>query len=241
MDSLSNQIKEFEEQLETPRVLALSRIRLLEDGQRGFASLFLPLMRDSFHAWFDSLVSSLKKSGTPLSTTLETLIIFRVLRICSSIATFDSTLSEELGREGSHALLSRLLKYDASRFETEEDQDTVVELQDLAGETAAYSDSFPLRISPFQLEDLRNRLPLSFPVLPTHKESTNPEEDGGLLVLINQVTARQSAQKDVGFGKPCYRSKTCTRCLHRHFLTLNLPCSHVAISRRSIAMDSHKS
>jgi hypothetical protein len=207
MDSLSNQIKEFEEQLETPRVLALSRIRLLEDGQKGFASLFLPLMRDSFHAWFDSLASL--KSGTPLSSTLETLTIFRVLRICSSIATFDGTLSEELGREGSHALLSRLLKYDASRFETEEDQDTVVELQDLAGETAAYSDSFPLRISPFALDDLQNRLPLSFPVLPAHKESTtNPEEDGGLLVLINQVTARQSAQKDVGFGKPCYRSKT---------------------------------
>jgi hypothetical protein len=202
MDSLSNEIKEFEEQLETPRVLALSRIRLLEDGQKGFASLFLPLMRDSFHAWFDSLASL--KSGTPLSSTRETLIIFRVLSICSSIATFDGTLSEELGREGSHALLSRLLKYDASRFETEEDQDTVVELQDLAGETAAYSDSFPLRISPFGLEDLQNRLPLSFPVLPAHKEATtNPEKDGGLLVLINQVTARQSAQKDVGFGKPC--------------------------------------
>ena len=241
MDSLSNQIKEFEEQLETPRVLALpvSRIRLIEDGQKGFASLFLPLMRDSFHAWFDSLASL--KSRTPLSNTPETLIIFRVLRICSSIATFDGTLSEELGREGSHALLSRLLKYDASRFETEDDQDTLVELQDLAGETAAHADSFPLRISPFPLEDLQNRLPLSFLVLPAQKESTDPEEDGGLLVLINQVTARQSAQKDVGFGKPCYRSKLCIRCLNRHFLTSNLPYSHVAISRRSIAMGSHKS
>jgi hypothetical protein len=202
MDSLSNQIKEFEEQLETPRVLALFRIHLLEDGQKGFASLFLPLMRDSFHAWFDSLASL--KSGTPIANTLETLIVFRVLRICSSIAMFDDTLSEELGREGSHALLSRLLKYDSSRFETEEDQDTVVELQDLAGEAAAYSNSFPLRISPFPLEDLQNRLPLSFPVLPAHKEQTNPEEDSGLLVLINQVTARLSAQKDVGFGKLCH-------------------------------------
>jgi hypothetical protein len=216
MDSLSNQIKGFEEQLESPRVLAVSRIRMLEDGQKGFASLFLPLMRDSFHTWFDSLASL--KSGTPLSNTLETVTLFRVLRICSTIATFDDTLSEELGREGSHALLSRLLKYHGSRFETEEDQDTVVELQDLAGETAAYSISFPLRISPFPLEDLHNRLPLSFPVPPAHsestKESTNPEEDDGLLVLINQVTARQSAQKDVGFGKFCYRSKICVGCVY---------------------------
>jgi hypothetical protein len=140
-----------------------------------------------------------------LAEATETTTLLRVLRIYEKIAEMDGCLCQEIAREGSHVMLSKLIKLDGSSLETEEDQDTVLEVQDKACEIASMSKSFPLRVAPFAKDELSLRLPLSFDILsPTaddENESAKSEEQNGVLILINQVTARQSAQKDVGFGK----------------------------------------
>ena len=82
-----------------------------------------------------------------------------------------------------------------------------MEIQDLACEIAALSPSFPVRAAPFTVNELVARLPLSFnisPVITTDRESESQTLESKmteLTVLINEVKSRQTAQKDVGFGK----------------------------------------
>lgn len=154
----------------------------------------------------------------PLQTAPETKALFELLNLYKRLVEADSSLEEEASREGSHRSLSKIINFDSSRFEKESDQDVILDLQDIACEIAALSASFPVRIAPFTLEELRQRLPLSFwipPAVPTLAESSasSSSEDecktdskpgisqDGFTILINQVKSRQSAQKDVGFGK----------------------------------------
>jgi hypothetical protein len=179
----------------------------------------------------------------PLAQTTVYAKLLRVLNICSRIAERDYTLSEELGRQGSHALLKQLLSMDPAvvvspppvhRLEeaTLSDEEAVMELQDVAAGIAATFSSastvagkFPLPCSPFSLEDIRGRLPLSFAIVPIDGSATASMKritsdsslssilsgsnsvdslsvaDEATTVLINQVSnIRQSAQQDVGFG-----------------------------------------
>eukprot|EP00978_Attheya_sp_CCMP212_P027518 scaffold92173_cov48-Attheya_sp.AAC.4 len=147
--------------------------------------------------------------------TTETKTFHAALHLHLTLARLDPTLGEELGREGSHALISQLVRFDlesetVGRIELqEEDLDQVMELQDIACEIGSLSrGSFPLKYGPFTRDELINRLPLSFVIDPsetlsTAMESESPEEVHRYRqhILINQVTARQSAQEDVGFGK----------------------------------------
>jgi hypothetical protein len=147
--------------------------------------------------------------------TTETKTFHAALHLHLTLARLDPTLGEELGREGSHALISQLVRFDlesltVGRIELqEEDMDQVMELQDIACEIGSLSrGSFPLKYGPFTKDELINRLPLSFVIDPSETLSTAVESDPSEEVhryrqhiLINQVTARQSAQEDVGFGK----------------------------------------
>jgi predicted nicotinamide N-methyase len=122
--------------------------------------------------------------------------------------------------DGSHIFLSTLMKIDINsiiddnndndnnEIINEANQDTIIEIQDLAGEIASYSKSFPLRSSSLLMRtDLISRLPLVFticPIVPQFREEEvddcSDDDDGKITILINQVTSRrQSAQKDVGF------------------------------------------
>ena len=134
----------------------------------------------------------------------------RVLQLHTKVCQLDSTLAEELGREGSHAVLAKLIRFDlqsemdragfASFDMPEEDADAVMELQDLACEIGSMSGgSFPIKVAPFTREELRSRLPLRFScssVAGSHEELDCQQHQ----ILIHQVTARrQGAQEDVGF------------------------------------------
>jgi hypothetical protein len=151
--------------------------------------------------WY-GLIKSLSVS---LETTSETKHICQVLRIYKVIAENDESLNEEISREGAHAYLSKIIEFDATYFEEESDQDALMELQDLTCEIAALSPSFPVKAAPFTLEELRDRLPLSFLILPANTDDQEAkrerEREDQLTILINQVKIRQTAQKDVGFGK----------------------------------------
>lgn len=216
----------LQEAIQSSRDIALLRHKELENNDVGVAAKFVPLLQRAVDSWFNSLLTKQplaiatanpstaydnfdeeKKEETTVVTsnaecfavheTTETGELLQVLRLHVAIAQNDPTLAEELGREGSHILLSKLIRYDPMEHSNcEEDQDAVMELQDLACEiAAACSPSFPLRVSPYSLLELKQRLPLciSFSSAAIENDNNNAK------VLIRQVTSRQSAQEDVGF------------------------------------------
>jgi predicted nicotinamide N-methyase len=145
-----------------------------------------------------------------LSELNETIHLTRLLRIYRRISKLDPVLDEEIGKQGAHLSLSRLIKLDIYSIDccqcgdettNEANQDTIIEIQDLACEIAAFSKTFPVQASPFMREDLRARLPLVFTIRPVIGSENCGSRYGkdGVTILINQVTDRQSAQKDVGF------------------------------------------
>mmetsp|Transcript_9308 Transcript_9308/g.22860 ORF Transcript_9308/g.22860 Transcript_9308/m.22860 type:complete len:460 (-) Transcript_9308:29-1408(-) len=217
-------VTEIEDNLKSRNSLALYRIRLLNrdenlgDGDRrrseGFPSLFLGLLGQSVND-FIALVSIPQKHDDGeqndfLSKIAVTRTLTRILKIYRKISEFDPVLCEEIGKEGAHHFLSRIIKIDIFSIDfcqgtddivNEANQDTIIEIQDLAGEIAASANSFPLQASPYVHEELLERLPMTFKINPTarfNEYETGYDEDG-ITILINQVTDRQSAQKDVGF------------------------------------------
>jgi predicted nicotinamide N-methyase len=108
----------------------------------------------------------------------------------------DTTLSEELGREGLHMILTKIMRLDPNVFQAEEDQDTLIEIQDLAGEMAAIASTFPSLVAPFTNQEILDRLPLQFTISPVDKSQSRSAE---MTIFINQVKERQSSQADVGF------------------------------------------
>ena len=102
----------------------------------------------------------------------------------------------------------------------EQDEDLLTEIQDLACDIVHDSRiphlTFPVKVSPFTREELMNRLPLEFHVQSPYcnnessvgkkemKESSSIDNytiSERMSFLVQQVTDRQSAQEDVGFGK----------------------------------------
>lgn len=187
----------------------------------GLASLFVPVLQTSVQAFLsriqtykDQITTTVNSNQPPLAETTETEHLIRVLSAYCRMADFDATLEEELGRYGAHVCLSRLLKLDpitalSSSSSTEADQETIMEVQDLTCEIVAACavGSFPRKETPLTPEELRARLPLVFDI-PTAVGNDDDDNEGGhpsinnvksLQILIHQVTARQSAQKDVGF------------------------------------------
>lgn len=207
-------LNEIEENLNSQRSLALYRIRLLrrecddDNDVVGFAALFLPILRQSIVEFIALLKSATKNNGL-LSKADETVGILRLLTIYRKISEIDPVLDEEIGREGAHLFLSRIIKLDIFSIEccscndediNEANQDAIIEIQDLACEIAAYSKSFPLQAIPYIREDLLARLPLVFNIFPVLEAcDENEYKNDGVTVLVNQVPDRQSAQKDVGF------------------------------------------
>ena len=204
----------LEEAVTSSRQIALLRISLLK-GNNGFAAMFTPLLKNAFDSWLMPLEKlptrrdeeKKEKEGIQTDSLIgnmtETNILRRVLQVHVSVSRLDKSLGEELGREGTHAMLSRLIRYDGSSWEREEDQDIIMELQDLACQVAA-GGAFPLKVAPFAADELKCRLPLQFHIQPVHVSDAQREnciEQESRLVLINQITERQSAQEDVGFGK----------------------------------------
>jgi len=191
-----------EEAAKDPKGLVLLRIKLLEDKCPGLPSLFLPLVRQASGDWLH-LVRAIPHSADTATSFLardeKTAVIRRVLAICHRISLFDECLKEELDQEGLHVILSRIMKLDPSIFTTEDDQDSATEIQEMACEIASLSPSFPVRVAPFSRQELLDRLPLTFPILPVCEHTSVNGGKAAVTILINQVKSRQSSQADVGF------------------------------------------
>lgn len=214
----------IESKLESRRTMALYRIELLEqedasldgdDGDTvGLPAQFVKLLEEKAVPFFHSLENrdeSLNRATTAsladLATTKDMLF---VLSLYGRIAKLDVTLNDEVAMEGGHVLLSRLMKLDVTSIShTESEQDAIMEVQEMACEIAALSQCFPRRLTPLTRDELEQRLPLVFRFRLKTSECIqrygyqNPKQQNEtceeLVVLVNQVNARQSAQKDVGF------------------------------------------
>ena len=147
--------------------------------------------------------------------------IRRLLRIYHQWVLLDPVLSEELAHQGSHLSLTQLMQFSflSDHFHKEDNskiiekiEDCVQEIQDLAGTIAANSrPSFPLlSIQPFTTAFLYQRLPMKFEFrsravdrMPQPSVAEARTVQNEISILIHQITARQSAQVDVGFGMYC--------------------------------------
>mmetsp|Transcript_25896 Transcript_25896/g.26306 ORF Transcript_25896/g.26306 Transcript_25896/m.26306 type:complete len:306 (-) Transcript_25896:2076-2993(-) len=151
-----------------------------------------------------------------LAHTPQTKACIQILRLFFHITTNDPTLSEEMGKDGLHVILSRLVNCDLV-LDEEEDMDSLFEIQELACEIGNMnSSSFPMKKSPLCIQEKLDRLPLVFNLFP-FSESTVVQmkssvcyEDAGkkeeyltpreVSLIIDQVHIRQSDQDDVGYG-----------------------------------------
>jgi len=183
--TISNRLAALERETSTPRQIALLRIRvLLEEGVvGGLAATIVPLLRESCKSFTDALING--NDDDPLPISVAARVLRRVLELHLHLCQQDVVLGEELAREGSHILLSKFI---SSCFDNPDEaiQDVLMELQDLACEIATCARKFPVTAVP--CVDLKGRLPLVFQI------------DAKTQALIHQVTSRQSAQADVGFG-----------------------------------------
>jgi predicted nicotinamide N-methyase len=230
MALMDENLVSFERASTSRRQLALARSQYLEDDGVGFAALFVPVLKHALDSWLRAIATSVTKeeekkeqdathndNAACIPTLDETKTLQRVLRVHVAISQMDSTLSEELAREGSHALLQKLIIYDASVWPTEQDRDCIMELQDYCCQVAACTGgAFPLKVSPISVQEMQQRLPLSFHIHPI--DGTKSSSPSSPLVLINQVTTRQSAQKDVGFGKQSIQYQLEHTCSCSYFL-----------------------
>lgn len=186
----------IQQRVQSPRAICEWRHCLLAEGQAGFAASFVPLLEMVIDSWFASVQrkpwsnsrteSEEDKEDNICSVcdSRETKALSQALSIHVAISQKDPILAEEIGFQGSHMLLTKLIQYDASTY-PEQDQDAIMDLQDLACEIASTASSFPLKLAP--ISNLHERLPLCISFSPKHT------------LFIQQVTSRQSAQQDVGF------------------------------------------
>lgn len=210
-------IDDIEKKICTVRGISSLRHDLLKNTEdTGFAASFVPMLQEAVEQWLSSLkIQSTRlcdeenyvdkkhspSLGDQIQNTAETLCLHRLLGIHSTIATSDAILSEELGRQGSHLVLTKLIRLDVNKFHfCEDDQDAIMDLQDMACTVAASCPSFPLKFSPYTREELKSRLPLTLSFQVDNQSGISQYSDGKeVTVLIQQVTSRQGAQEDVGF------------------------------------------
>ena len=196
MKDLSLRLEEFE-RLENPISLVRFRIRLTEYNGPGLPSAFLSVIQEHSQPWIQMVTTLQGRIEIPLARQESTQWAHRALSICKRLCSMDATLSEELGREGLHVILTKIMRLDPNQFREEDDQDTMIEIQDLAGEMAAMASPFPSLVAPFTNQELIDRLPLIFTIQPVQNVSASAAET--MTILINQVKERQSSQADVGY------------------------------------------
>jgi hypothetical protein len=200
-------MKQFEACSLSPMEVVLERIRNLEGVGVGLASPLVDYLKLAIDRL---LVDDLRIRQSQLWNWDGVRELKRILQIHEKVSCMDSDLAEELARQGSHNQLLRLLRLNVfnsvgrqEASDAESYQDALVEIQDIAGEIASLGDrhNFPLPLSPFTREELRRRLPLMFcfdsKCSGSSKEITPCCAN---VVFTQQVTMRQSSQRDVGFG-----------------------------------------
>jgi hypothetical protein len=236
----------LERETVSPRQIALLRIRSLQqqqDNNNGLAATLIPVLTEAVSDFVAAVLTAATATTTSTEATDDASIsshekismtireahsmLRRVLQLHLHLVQQDPALGEELGRQGSHVQLAKVMHCSFQLITDDDDgitssssssepvEDLIMELQDIACEIAATSRHFPVQAVPFTVADLKARLPLVFEVAaaapPKHHHASSPPValeptskgvvmDHAVTVLIHQVSSRQSAQVDVGFG-----------------------------------------
>lgn len=191
----------WEQEAASPRQIALLRIQWLNQRNCGIAATLVPFLTRAVstlirNTTFTTSAASLRNNAHANEACKE---LRRILKLHLYLAQQDAVLAEELGRQGSHAQLIKVLQMHFNDS-SDGEQDCLFELQDIAGEIAAASrPHFPLVPHPLSVADVKARLPLVFEMGASSSKAFSDCEIR-ITVLIHQVTSRQSAQVDVGFG-----------------------------------------
>lgn len=111
----------------------------------------------------------------------------RDILLLSQIVSTDQTLAEEIVRHESFTILKKKMLVLADSISNDDDDDSIL-LHELLCGILAFQTKIPRTSSCFTPDELNARLPLHF----SFAENVN--------ILMHQVTDRQSAQSDVGFG-----------------------------------------
>ena len=198
----------------SPRAIAMTRCRLLKHDGVGLPSILHHALEESLQAFAALLLKDEDSSDASVHVLNDhfcTKALHTVLRIHLQCSQYDACLADELALQGTHLLIRRIIQWEPARKLSEQNIETMMELQDVACEIAALYKSFPRNRAPYPREVLVQRLPLSFRIQPMEKDNHardkvvaslhSSESHTEELVLIHQVEQRQSAQQDVGFGK----------------------------------------
>jgi len=193
------------EQCASPRQIALLRAR----WKGKLAVCFVSVLRDALAAYLLSTNDAKEEATQTPSTNLQNL--HRLVLLHWNWVRKDPILGDELGRQGSHAILAKWMKHCTDCLEIDDEDDNlparetmILDVQDKAYEIAALCRNFPMPTMPFTTEELQARLPLVFhtaasAAAPAGVSSSASHHCGTTTTLIQQVTSRQSAQDDVGF------------------------------------------
>jgi predicted nicotinamide N-methyase len=210
----TDEIATLEDQLSSPRRIALSRIdyarRSSDEVDGGLPALLVSLLSDAYNSSIhldgdtsDATMSDVQEFCS--DTSIESL--FRIISLLTKVSQLDNTLGEEISRAGSQAILKRLVdrikeyiticERATNQQPSEELLDKLMDYLDLACEL--YS-PMQTRGMPFTNEEIQFRLPLVYNLGPSVQEEEDGEQhDHPTTILISQVTVRQSSQGDVGY------------------------------------------
>ena len=224
----------------------------------GLAAIFVPAMTMAAHHFIQSCdrARSDATEDMDFADPLNRLHLF--LNIYLRWVTIDSTLGEELSRQGAHSPLIQLLKLTTippPPHPNNNDNETlkfindgIENILDMAGQIAvAGRPHFPTITHPFTINELQQRLPLTmtfYSYNDRHHDVPVP-----ITILLHQICSRQSAQVDVGFGEcfcslrlfiDCYTRNVLNYQRYCNKLINNYYCSAMAISGGPIKFHRQK-
>lgn len=205
---MEQEIATFKTELASARSIAMARICWLDDSALGLPVEIHRLLKQAINAFVEAAL----QDDVDLASHASTRNLYDCLQIHLQCSKLDPCLGVELGAQGTHVLLRRVIQFHThgdNRELMEADMEAVMELQDVACEIAALYCNFPMKASPFARDALVERLPLTFTVREVLVADSKGKDESSAAtnkiaeeqVLIHQVTTRQSAQEDVGFGK----------------------------------------
>jgi predicted nicotinamide N-methyase len=214
----SDELSTLEEQLSSPRRIALSRIDHAEKRSGGLPALLISLLSTANHNIDGGQNSNTSTNNN--NTTVDTVqkfcnqectqTLFRTISLLSNVSQVDNTLGEEIARAGCQAILKRVIdrikEYiticeaapptcttTMTTYSIEELLDKLMDYLDVACELYSPVQSKGM---PFTNEEIESRLPLVYNLGPSTDAGDNNNQS---TILISQVTARQSSQGDVGY------------------------------------------
>jgi len=184
----------------------------------GLPMVLVSLLQSAFDIWsvyYQSILSTSKSQTTlQICNAHQIINLQRTIQLLIKVSQLDVTLSEEIKRSGLQLICSRLItqinkltgkliEYDSY---TEENEDTLVLLQDLVFELYTPSGNNESSNMAFTNDELISRLPLVYNLMPVSSDGSNDNADHEIQqrphevsVFINQISKRQSAQVDVGY------------------------------------------